>query len=320
MSKSGKKAVKPEQNDMNANDEKVELTGTEAEDIEESEAEDASETVEEEMPEDSDVSESEKEESEIEENPKKSAVSKEEFEKLSFSEKCMKDPLIPISVILAFVAILVAGIYFMMPNVKAPSLGITVAEFRDRYRNGEVAVSLHESYLDIALGEVTYVDPAESPSILGESETYKVSSSYVDYFKGYARNFSNSGIEGATRKSDGKLAYVRTYSEAEFEPAWMVFSNTLQTVYPDLTKYQAMNTALNSINEPTGDGMYTVRGDYAFRWYAVTRGEMNYFVVEVVPKSALKGTQIGKVLEDAAAMPTETVPESIVDTSGTEST
>ena len=243
---------------------------------------------------------------------REAAIAKAEFQKLSFAEKCKKDPIIPVSILLAFVAIAVAVVYFMLPDAKAPSLGFNVTEFKDRYNNADIAVALYQNFLYIGFGEISYVDKTENPSILGEKETYLVSSSYVDYCRGFARNFTNSGMEGAVRKSDGNLAYIRVYSAADFEPAWMCFSNMLLALYPDLTKYQAMNIALSEVNEPLAEGQYTVRGDIAFKWYAVQRVEQQYFVVEAIPKSAVSKDKIGRVLDIAPVSDELTIPESNV--------
>ena len=288
-------------------EENEDLDAPDTEEVSESEAADSEESEESEEAEEEETEEEEKE-------PEAKEISNAEFAKLSFTEKCKKDPVIPVCIILAIVMIGVATLYFMLPNIKAPSMGMTAQEFRENYRQGEIAIALYQNALYIGFGELSYVNPKDDPSILGDRETYKVSDAYVDYFKGYARNFSNSGIEGAARKSDGNLAYVRVYSKADFEPAWFCFSNFLEALYPGLGKYEAMNIALNEVNDPVAEDQYTVRGDFAFKWYAVHRGEMDYFVIEAVPKSALKQSQIGRVLEmEAVSAEAPTIPESEVD-------
>lgn len=332
MSKSKKKGNQPAKSNAQNKDVKP-ADVKETEEIEEVQAEESveEETEEVDAPETEEASESEvtesdesdkseeddSEEEETEEEEKKpeaKEISKDEFAKLSFAEKCKRDPVIPVCIVLAVVMIAVATLYFMLPNIKAPSMGMTAQEFRENYRQGEIAIALYQNALYIGFGELSYVNPKDDPSILGDRETYKISESYVDYFKGYARNFSNSGIEGAARKSDGNLAYVRVYSKADFEPAWFCFSNFLEALYPGLGKYEAMNIALNEVNNPVAADQYTVRGDFAFKWYAVHRGEIDYFVIEAVPKSALKQSQIGRVLEmEAVSAEAPTIPESEVD-------
>ncbi|MBQ5768855.1 MAG: hypothetical protein IIV94_08265, partial [Clostridiales bacterium] len=60
------------------------------------------------------------------------------FRALSFSEKCKKDPVIPVCIALVFVAIIVAVIYFTVPNAITPSMGMTLDEFNTRFNDTEV--------------------------------------------------------------------------------------------------------------------------------------------------------------------------------------
>ena len=82
------------------------------------------------------------------------------FRKLSFTEKCKKDPMIPVSILLAFIAGLVAALYFLLPNAKTPSMGITLNDFIHSFNNGGVATSLMDSGADIGFRTPPYVDPS----------------------------------------------------------------------------------------------------------------------------------------------------------------
>ena len=158
MSKSKNKGKKPQQNENKSKEEleiKVEETvdtaskaadeevAEEAEEILEEAAEDAEEVIEEaeeveDAGEEAESDESgEAEEAEPEKAPRKKielrvpteeSKANEEFRKLHFIEKCKKDPIIPVCIILAILALIVAGIYFMLPNAKTPSMGMTLSE------------------------------------------------------------------------------------------------------------------------------------------------------------------------------------------------
>ena len=106
------------------------------------------------------------------------------FRALPFSEKCKKDPVIPVCIALVFVAIIVAVIYFTVPNAITPSMGMTLDEFNTRFNDTEVVHSLLGSGLDFRYGNVPYVDPAVEPSILGDQATVTGNPSYVDFFSG----------------------------------------------------------------------------------------------------------------------------------------
>ena len=243
--------------------------------------------------------------------------SNDEFRKLPFIEKCKKDPLIPISILLAFVAVLVAAIYFLLPNAKTPSMGITLSDFIHDFNNGAVAKSLMDSGADIGFRTPPYVDPDSKPTILGDKAVITASRSYADFFAGPSKYFISAGIEGATRKNDETLSYVRIWvqysdlsDEADFNSVWMYFSNTMNALYPDLSVYEAMGLAMNKMGEFDGDPRFYSRGDYAFRLVPVQKEDITYIVIDVVPKSALNESQIREVLDvnpDPATM--ESVPD-----------
>lgn len=239
------------------------------------------------------------------------------FRALPFSEKCKKDPVIPVCIALVFVAIIVAVIYFTVPNAITPSMGMTLDEFNTRFNDTEVIHSLLGSGLDFRYGNVPYVDPAVEPSILGEQATVTGNPSYVDFFSGPSKSTINSGIEGATRRNDGELAYVRLYVEygEDFNPVWMLLSSTFQTLYPELNMTQAMDLALVKLGEYNGDTKFYVKGDYGFRIVPVKKGEVTYIVIDVVPKKILNDADIREYIADTSAP--ATVASESVDTAAT---
>ena len=207
--------------------------------------------------------------------------------------------------LLVFVTVVVAAVYFILPNATSPSMGMTLEDFKTRYNNGEVAAQLYANGMDIGINYTNYVDPSTSPSILGDKETFKVDSSNADYFTGDVSLMLSAGVEGATRRNDNELTLIRVYVKYEFEPTWMIFANTLQALYPDLTKFQALDIALKEMNEYKGDGLYAQRGDIAFRIIPVKilegEEEVTYIVIEAVPKNAISAAQIGHVVETTAS-------------------
>ena len=245
-----------------------------------------------------------------------------EFRKLPFIEKCKKDPIIPVSILLAFVAVIIAAIYFMLPNAKTPTMGIGLSDFVQRFNNGAVAASLLQSGADIGFRTPPYVDPESKPSIMGDKAVITASSTYADFFAGPSKYFINAGIEGATRKNDGTISYVRIWvqysdlsDDADFNSVWMYFSNTLNALYPDMSVFEAMGVAMQKMGEFDGDPRFYVRDDYAFRLVPVQKDGTTYIVVDVVPKYILNDAQIREVLVPGATVDSsETVAESVADT------
>lgn len=336
MSKSKNESKKPQQNEIS---EEKELDVKVSEDIEETEspaeenlddkaednteAEDTEKAVEadnETNPEDSGSEEEPAEEKaeeeteekpeESEEKPKKKKANKksesEKFRELSFAEKCRKDPIIPVTLILAFLAIIVAAIYFYLPNAMTPSMGMTLDQFRERYQQGDVSKTMLEgSGSDITFRTPSYVNPDTEPSILGNNQVITANRAFADFFTGPFKYFHKGGIEGATRKSDGQLAYVRVYVEYDdFNTVWLYSSNTLDALYPELSQYESMDLSMKVMNEFNGDKRFYVKGDYGFRMVAMKKEDATYIVLDCVPKKALNESQIREVIDSAPAATT----------------
>ena len=339
MSKSMNKDQEPQQNADEKLENNIEETASELEEAVGEKAEEAVADVSDEekseegevngeennADEESESEESEESEAEEDEGEEESApvieipapVSDEEkkanekFRNLSLIDKCKQDPLIPVCVILAVLALIVAGIYFLLPNVLTPSMGMTLQEFQTRYNNGEVNKSLINSGADIGFRSPSYVDIKSQPSVLGDKEVISAKSAYADFFNGPLKYYSIGGIEGATRKSDNMLSYVRVYvlygdGDGDFNTIWLYASNTISALYPELSMYQAMDIAMNAMNEFNGDERFYVKGDYAFRLVAAKKTgdggvEYVYIVVDVVPRSALKADQIRKDFDAVSA-------------------
>ena len=313
MSKSKNKGKKPQQNENKIKDEleaKAEeiidtadevTDGEIAEEAEETASEAAEETVSEDI--------------EASEDPGEI----EEFRKLHFIEKCRKDPIIPVCIILAILALIVAGIYFMLPKAMTPSMGLTLSDFQTRYNNGQVAASLLNNGVDITFRSPEYVDITSQPSVLGDKAVITAKSTYADFFNGPFKYTSIGGVEGAARKSDGNLAYVRVYvqyANDDFNTVWLYASNVISALYPELSMYQAMDIGMKMMNEYNGDARFYVKGDYAYRLVAVKKtadggGEIVYIVIDCVPRSAINESQIRENIE--AEFPSPSASESVTE-------
>ena len=315
MSKSKNKGNKPAQNDKKINEEIDVKIDKEVDEVE------TEEPVEEDNGNKADEAEKaeEREEKKTESSAKKKPMSKKakereanaQFRALPFGEKCKKDPVIPVCIGLVFVAIIVASIYFIVPNAITPTMGVTLEEFETRFNQAQVIQSLLGSGLDFRYNNVPYVDPSAEPSILGDQAVITGNSGYVDFFAGPSRSTINSGIEGATRKTDGELSYVRTYIEYndDFNPVWMLLSGTIQALYPEVQMTEAMDIAMMKLGEYNGDTRFYVKGDYGFRIVPVQKGGIAYIVVDVVPAKILDATQIRENLDTPAVAATESVAD-----------
>ena len=252
---------------------------------------------------------------------KQIAVENAKFRNLPFIEKCKRDPVIPVSILLAFIAILAAGIYFILPDSLYPSMGMTPVEFKKAFNSTEIANYLVSSNNFIGYGDITYVDPSVNPDLLGDKATVKGNLEYVDFFAGEAPNYSYSGVEGAARKTDGNIAYVRVYTLFDKDPVSMYLANTLQTLYPELSIRDAVNMALKIMNNyDENNDKFDVKGDYAIRLVPVYQGEVPYIVIDVLPRAAVRKSRIRSEIdqltmpEDAADNAAESIENAVEST------
>ena len=185
-------------------------------------------------------------------------------------------------------------------------MGMTLDQFRERYQQGDVSKTMLEgSGSDITFRTPSYVNPDTEPSILGNNQVITANRAFADFFTGPFKYFHKGGIEGATRKSDGQLAYVRVYVEYDdFNTVWLYSSNTLDALYPELSQYESMDLSMKVMNEFNGDKRFYVKGDYGFRMVAMKKEDATYIVLDCVPKKALNESQIREVIDSAPAATT----------------
>ena len=79
----------------------------------------------------------------------------EEFSNLSFVDKCKKDPVIPVCILLLIAAVIGFGLYILLPMFSVKTLGVTVDELRDRYSSTGIYNSTLLPY-NFGIPEVTY--------------------------------------------------------------------------------------------------------------------------------------------------------------------
>ena len=231
----------------------------------------------------------------------------EEFDKLSFIDKCKKDPIIPASFILAFLAIVGAAIYFVLPY-RTPAMKITLEEFKESYESTEMYNNLFINFgLDIS--PVTYIDTANVSTEgfagyypddnFGELNMTEFESDR-DYFQVTLNSDIITLMQGSSRKSDGKLTSLRFITKYGGDPTWMsyYYASVLEALYTDLDPTSAVNVIATILQEfdINTQGKYTVMGDYAFRLMYLPANGGNYFAFDVVPASSVKGDQISSTM------------------------
>ncbi len=232
--------------------------------------------------------------------------STEEFSKLSFVDKCKKDPVIPVCFALAVLSIIVAVIYFILP-FRTPAMNITLEDFKANYESSEIYQSLFINF-GVDITSVTYVDtsavPAEFTGMYTDDNFGELSMTEYDpncdYFQAALNKDLITLVQGSARKVDGKLTSLRFITKYGGEPTYMTYyyGCVLQSLYPDLDANQAISLFADLLQtyDINTQGKYTVMGDYAFRLMYIPANGGNYFAFDVIPSAGLKDSDISATI------------------------
>lgn len=200
------------------------------------------------------------------------------------------DPVIPICLILAAVALIGAVLYFILPVAVNPAMSFTYKDFVQKYENTST-YQVMLSKFDMDISEIKY--------IIGDQDDngFKLtdSNSYLDSFSCVINKDLGAAIQGQSRKFDSKLTLLRAvvkYGDKNTSTNLMCsyYSAILCALYPDLTSDAAYEEIANMLKSFNGSGEYTVKGDYAYRILLGTNSskEDKYFAFEVVPSRTVK--------------------------------
>ncbi len=260
--------------------------------------------------------ENEEEEAEAEESAE--AEETEESEEVEESEdsgksepKAKKDRVPYVMIALIYAIILGMALYFILPAVFAPSFGYTLDEYNTRLQNSDISNRMKASYTTI-VPQFKIVDKnsiKEIWSIKGEiapEEQAKLDARFKPFVKTLAatEELENILVEANTRVSDGKLTRLCmycTYDDSHMSMMMVHFGALLGNFFPGMTFADAVSLIMNSAMVANTDGLYTVKGDIAYRLCADNVGGKTYIKIEVLPAKALKPSQILATQPEAPA-------------------
>lgn len=300
---------KPEKEE-NLEKEEVSLK-EETEETDESSEEDSEETAEvnvsEEETEKTEKADAEEDDSESED--KGSEEEEEDEEEESDSEpKVKKDRVPAIMVALIYLVIVAVALYYILPSVFAPSFGYTLDEYNARLETSEISKKMMAQYTTVvpAFKLVDRNSIKEIWSIKGEvnaDEQKKLDARFKPFVKTYAatEELENILVEANTRINDGKLTRLCmycTYDDKHMTMMMVHFGALLGNFFPDMTFNDAVSLIMNSARDANQEGLYTVKGDIAFKLAADNVGGKLYIKIEVLPAKALKPSQIKTVIND----------------------
>ena len=280
----------------------------EAEESSEEASEDAAEDVSEEETKEADKADAEEEDSESEDEGSEEEEDEDDEEESETEPKAKKDRVPAIMAALIYAVIVAVALYYILPSVFAPSFGYTLDEYNEKLAYSEISVKLRSQYTSVvpAFKLVDKNSIKEIWSIKGEiepEEQKKLDARFKPFLKTYAatEELEHILVEANTRINDGKLTRLCmycTYDDKHMTMMMVHFGALLGNFFPDMSFNEAVSLIMNSAMEANKEGLYTVKGDIAYKLAADNVGGKLYIKIEVLPAKALKPSQIKTVIND----------------------
>ena len=212
----------------------------------------------------------------------------------NIGDKMKKDPVIPICLILAFVTVIGAVIYFIFPNVYVPSLGLTYADLKADYFKGAV-------YTELLSGEITALPESSSASTIAYMPDLKYEGGQ-SYFTGNIE-IASGGISGTVcgsrRNVDGKLTELRimaTFKDGDHLVNNYVFycyyfASFIEHFRTDLAKDDVISFTtelMSCMKKIEADGDFTVVKDTGYRVSVMTGDSGNAIILDIIPSKGIQ--------------------------------
>ena len=213
-----------------------------------------------------------------------------------FIDKCKKDPVIPVCILLLIIAVVGFGLYILIPMFSVKTLGVTVDEFRDRYSSTGIYNSTLLPY-NFAIPEVTYSE-GQNVALTAQAESNNKNNERLLYFSAAIPNTATdfgTAIQGSVSKSNNKITAMRVMATFRTEylndSTYMnfivlYFGSYLQAFEPSISDRDAQPLVYNAINQ-ISSGTFTTRQDIAYRVSIVTADSVNYVAFDIIPAANL---------------------------------
>ena len=268
--------------------------------------------------EESELSEdTENEETEVSEEASEDKESDEEEEEQESAPKKKKDPIPAIMIVLIYAIIIGAILFYVIPTVMVPSFGYTLDTFNTKLENTDISKRMKSQYTSLT-PQFKLVDKEsikEIWSIKGEvaaEDQKKLDARFKPFVKTYAatEELENILVEANTRINDGQLTRMCIYCtfDDKHTSMMMVHFGAVLAAFTDIPFNDALGVLMNSAMEENKAGLYTVKGDIAFKLSADNiGGKQTYIKMEVLPAKAVKAEKIKTTLPAGTTAASETV-------------
>ena len=276
--------------------------------------------------EESELSEEDKENEEAEVSEDKESdeeteeTEEDEEEEEESKPKAKKDPIPAIMIVLIYAIIIAAVLFYVIPTVMVPSFGYTLDELNVKLENTDVSKRMNAQYTTLT-PQFKLVDKNSIKEIwsikgeIGAEEQKKLEARFKPFVKTYAatEELEHILVEANTRVNDGQLTRMCIYCTFDNEHVSMMLTHfgAVMAAFTDTPFSDAATMLMKTAMEENKTGLYTIRGDIAFKLsYDNISGQQTYIKLEVLPAKAVAADRIKNTIPVETTAPSETAASS----------
>lgn len=252
---------------------------------------------------------------------------KAEEKKSEPKAKAKKDPVPAIMIVLIYAIIIAAVLFYVIPTVMVPSFGFTLDEFNTKLEKTDISQRMHSQYTTLT-PQFKLVDKnsiKEIWSLKGEimpEEQKKLDARFKPFVNTYAatEELEHILVEANTRVNDGQLTRMCIYCTFDNQHVSMmlVHFGAVMSTFTDMPFNDAARMLMSTAMEENKSGLYTVRGDIAYKLsYDNVGGQQTYIKLEVLPAKAVSADRIKSTIPVEAAPSESAAPSATAASSET---
>ena len=222
-------------------------------------------------------------------------VDDETFSRFSFVDKCKKDPVIPVCIVLILALIIGAVLYYIVPMLGMKTFGFTFGQFTDRiYTTSMYDDAMRTWNYEIKDTRYQLTPLVSSSSSEADGEKLLDLSKMLDkpgvkYFDSDISSTYDSDLLGCVSPMDDQLIYLRALSKFDDvaeTPHYVTYyyATVLQTVFPALSNENAVDVATEMLSGYNGSKEFKLMGDVACRIVMGTYNGTNYVAMDLTPR------------------------------------
>ena len=217
------------------------------------------------------------------------------FRRFSFIDKCRKDPVIPICILIIIAIIAGAVLYYVIPMFGNKTFGFTLKHYNDRFVTTQMYADAMRTW-NYEVVDTHYQMSGLSNSSASEANgdtlldlSQMLDKTGVKYFDSNIKSTYDADLIGCVSPLNDEIVYMRAmakFEDVSENPHFVTyyFASVLQTIFPALGSQDAIDVASEMLSGYSGSKEYTLMGTVACRVVMGTYNGTNYVAMDLTPK------------------------------------